>query len=59
MDNAARSQKEKQLIAACIISLVIFAAGWLTLPILSAKILLAVVLLLIAGTLFFSNDTGR
>ena len=36
-----------------------FFAGWLTLPVLSEKILLGVVLLLAAGSFFFSNDTGR
>ena len=59
MDNADRKQKEKQMIAACVISVAIFGVGCLTLPITSAKILLAAVLLLIDGTLFFSNDTGR
>ncbi len=59
MDNAARKKKEIQLIAACALSVVIFAVGWFTLRILSAKILLGVVLVLICGTLFFSNDTGR
>ena len=37
----------------------IFAAGWLFLPILAEKILLGVVLVLIAGALFFTNNTGR
>ncbi len=59
MDNAEKNKKMKQMIAAGIICAVIFAVGWALVPVLSARILLGVSLLLIAGTLFFSNDTGR
>lgn len=59
MDMAERNKKQKQIIAVALISAVIFAVGWVFLPVLSAKVLLGVVLILIAGTLFFSNDTGR
>ncbi len=59
MDNAEKNKKMKQMIAAGIICAVIFAVGWALVPVMSARILLGVSLLLIAGTLFFSNDTGR
>ena len=52
-------RKERQLIVHTVVSLAIFAAGWLFLPILTEKILLGVVLVLIAGALYFSNNTGR
>ena len=57
MDTTERKRKERQLIVLMVISLVIFAVGWFTLPILTEKILLGVVLVLIAGALFFSNNT--
>ncbi len=59
MDATAHTRKGKQMLAAGLIMAVVFCVGWLTLPILSAKILLGVVLLLLAGTLYFTNDTGR
>ncbi len=59
MDTEIRKKKETQLIAAGVISVLIFAAGWLTLSVLSAKILLGIVLLLICGSLFLTGDTGR
>ena len=59
MDNAERKKKEQQLLIACVTALAVFAVGWFALPILSEKILLAAVLLLMLGSLFFSNDTGR
>ena len=59
MDLAERKQKERQIIVVTIICAAVFFAGWLTLPVLSEKILLGVVLLLAAGSFFFSNDTGR
>ena len=59
MDMTERKQKERQLIITAVLVLVIFTAGWFILPILTEKILLGVVLILIAGALFFSNDTGR
>ncbi len=59
MDNAERKKKERQLIAAAVMAMIVFAAGWLALPILSEKILLGAALVLAMGALFFSNDTGR
>ena len=59
MDNAERKKKERQLIAAAVMAMIVFAAGWLALPILSEKILLGAALVLALGALFFSNDTGR
>ena len=59
MDITERKRKERQLIVHTVVSLAIFAAGWLFLPILTEKILLGVVLVLIAGALYFSNNTGR
>ena len=59
MDMTERKQKERQLIITTVLALVIFAAGLFFLPILAEKILLGVVLVLIAGALFFSNSTGR
>ena len=43
------------LITAAVLEAVVFAVGWMTLPILSEKILLGVVLVLVAGAMFFSN----
>ena len=59
MDITERKRKERQLIVHTVVSLAIFAAGWLFLPVLTEKILLGVVLVLIAGALYFSNNTGR
>ena len=59
MDAATRKKKELQLIIACCITVAIFAIGWVALPVLSAKILLGVALLLICGAMFMTNDTGR
>ena len=59
MDLAERKKKERQIIVVTIICAAVFFAGWLTLPVLSEKILLGVVLLLAAGSFFFSNATGR
>ncbi len=59
MDDAERKKKERQLIIAAVTAMVVFAAGWLTLPVLSEKVLLGAALVLIVGTLFFSSDTGR
>ena len=59
MDTTERKRKERQLIIVTVISLAIFAAGWFFLPILTEKILLGVVLLLIAGSLYCTNNTGR
>ncbi len=59
MDMTERKRKERQLIITAVLAMVIFAAGLLFLPILTEKILLGVVLVLIAGSLFFVNNTGR
>ena len=59
MDTTERKRKEQQLIIVTVISLAIFVAGWFLLPILAEKILLGVVLLLIAGSLYCTNNTGR
>ena len=59
MDMDERKKKERQLIVATVLALAIFAAGLFLLPILTEKILLGVVLVLIAGALFFTNNTGR
>ena len=44
MDMTERKRKERQLIITTALALVIFAAGWLFLPILTEKILLGVIL---------------
>lgn len=59
MENAERKKKERQLIIAVITAMIVFAAGWFALPVLSERILLGAALVLIVGALFFSNDTGR
>ena len=59
MDLAERKKKQRQLIGAAVIFAVLFGIGWAALPILTEKILLGAVLLLAAGSLFFTNDTGR
>ena len=59
MDMDERKKKERQLIVATVLALAIFAAGLFLLPILTEKILLGIVLVLIAGALFFTNNTGR
>ncbi|MBQ8162075.1 MAG: ABC transporter permease [Clostridia bacterium] len=59
MDLTQRDLRRKQLLVTCILGAVLFGAGWLFLPVLSEKILLGAVILLLTGTLFFSNDTGR
>ena len=59
MDFAQNKKKGRQLLAATVMSVVIFGIGWVALPLLSEKILLGIVLLLVCGMLFFSNDTGR
>ena len=40
MDITERKRKERQLIVHTVVSLAIFAAGWLFLPVLTEKILL-------------------
>ena len=59
MDLAERKKKERQMITAAVLFAAIFGAGWIWLPVITEKILLGAVLILIAGSLFFSNDTGR
>ena len=59
MDMTERKRKELQLIITTVLALAVFAAGLFFLPILTEKILLGVVLVLIAGALFFTNNTGR
>ncbi len=59
MDTAERNKRQTQLIVTAVISVIVFAAGCFLLPVLSEKILLGVLLVLIAGTLFFTDDTGR
>ena len=59
MDMSERRKRQQQLWICTALSLAVFAVGWFTLPILTEKILLGVILLLIMGALFFSNDTGR
>ena len=59
MDHAEQNKRGKQLITAAVIALAVFAVGWFVLPIPSARILLGIVLLLILGTVFAVNDTGR
>ena len=51
--------KKRKMIIVAVLAAVLAVLGWIFLPILSAKILSTAVLLLICGTLFFSNDTGR
>ena len=59
MDISASKKREKQIIVTAVLAAVVFASGWFLLPLLSEKLLLGAVLVLIMGTLFFSNDTGR
>ena len=59
MDIEERKRKERQLLWLTAIAVIVFGIGWFTLPILSERILLGIVLVLIGGSLFFSNDTGR
>ena len=59
MNEALRSKKEKQMIIILVIMAAVFGAGCFLLSILSVKILLGIVLLLIAGMLYLTNDTGR
>ena len=59
MDMTERKQKERQLIITTVLALVIFAAGLFFLPILAEKILLGVVLVLIAGGLFYGRLCER
>ena len=59
MDLAERKKKERQMITAAVLFAAIFGAGWAWLPVITEKILLGAVLILTAGSLFFSNDTGR
>ena len=59
MDMTERKRRQRQLIVAAVLVVALFAAGWFTLPLLAERILLGVVLLLIAGAMFFTNNTGR
>ena len=59
MDMTERKKKERQLIIATVLAMVIFAAGLFFLPVPAEKILLGVILVLIAGALFLTNNTGR
>ena len=55
--DSAKSANKKAIIAALLaLALVV---GCILLPLSSEKILCAVVVVLIAGALFFRNDTGR
>ena len=59
MDITNMSERTKKMTLTLIAFAVIFAAGLIFIPILSAKIILGVVLLLLAGMMFMGNDTGR
>ena len=59
MDMTERKKKERQLIIVTVLAMVIFAAGLFFLPVPAEKILLGVILVLIAGALFLTNNTGR
>ena len=59
MSEALRAKKGKQMIVTTVVMAAVFGVGWYLLPLLSIKILLGIVLLLVAGMLYFSNDTGR
>ena len=52
-------RKKKHMLITMSIMLVVFAVAWLTLPVISEKVLVGVVLVLIAGMLYLTNDTGR
>ncbi len=59
MDMTERKRKERQLLICALAAAVVFAAGWLLLPILTEKILLGVVLVLVMGAVFLTGNTGR
>ncbi len=56
---AASETKKRRMIIAAVLAAALAALGWIFLPVLSMKILCTAVLLLICGTLFFTNDTWR
>ena len=58
MDMTQKKQNGRLITAVCI-SVILFAAGCLFLPILTEKILLGIVLVLIIGALFLTGNTGR
>ena len=59
MDMTERKKKERQLIIATVLAMVIFAAGLFFLPIPAEKILLGVILVLIVGAAFLTSNTSR
>ncbi len=59
MDATETNRRKRHLIVAAVSVVTVFIIGWFTLPILTEKILLGVTLLLIAGAMLFTNDTGR
>ena len=59
MDYEDRKRKQRQVLIAAVIAVVVFGVGCAVLPVTSEKVLLGVVLFLSAGSLFFSNDTAR
>ena len=59
MDFELQHKRRKQLLTSLAIACVIVVAGGILLPMLFEKLLLAAVMALIIGALFFTNDTGR
>ncbi len=59
MDFELQHKRRKQLLTSLAIACVIVIAGGILLPMLFEKLLLAAVMALIIGALFFTNDTGR
>ena len=59
METAERNKRKMQITTAVVLGVVIFAAGWFLLPILSEKLLLGLIVVLSAGALFSPDDTVR
>ena len=59
MDSAMKAERMKKLLITVGACLVFFAVAQAFLPLPSEKILLGAVLVLLVGTRFFENDTGR
>ena len=59
MDTTVKPDRMKKMVATLLVFAALFAVAFIFLPVLSEKILAGVVLVLLAGMLFLSNDTGR
>ena len=59
MDSAIKTQRTRKMVATLLLFAAVFAVAFIFLPILTEKILVGIVLLLLAGMLFLSNDSAR